>query len=553
MALSSALLFTGDSKAAAEQQDPVFSTTTRLVEVSTIITDAKGVYATGLTRDDFSLLEDGKPQRILQVLTEPVLRDQRRLAQLPPNVYTNRPEALPHPHRSINVLVLDYLNSTWGAQTATREQILRFLRALDGEDLVAIYSMGNTLSLLHDFTSDRKSLIERLEKSPGMLSVLGKSEGEIVAESSARWLNLMGEEHGSNERFYQSTSQRARTLLTLQSLSLIARHIAGFPGRKNLIWLSNGFPLNILTPEHTSPKVIMSTNGGNRIDNMPSPAEIAAGAGSATLFQDSMDRAIDTICAAGVVVYGMQVGSLYLLEDRNIPGYDRRLTNSSFGYVPPGFAQGTSLVTFSERTGGLGQVRSTSLEGALRSVLSDSRHYYLLTYQTSNPRFDGKFRKIEVRVNRPGLRIRHRAGYTAHDPAKDPSRDVQGDLEEAGRSPVTQSALLLTAQALSAEGNSIQFALQIDAAKVSFRSENDVWVGALDLVFYQKSPDGKMAWSKTALPLKLTAEQYSTVMRKGLLYRHTIERASSATVLRVGVRDSGSGLVGTLDIPLSKP
>lgn len=550
--LAAALWLPGDSPVAAGQQGPVFSTTTRLVEVSTIITDAKGDYVTNLRKEDFSLLEDGKPQQILQVLTEPALREERRQAQLPPNVYSNRPEALPAPQRSVNVLVLDYLNSTWGAQTATREQILRFLRTLDGEDLVAIYSMGHTLRLLHDFTSDRKSLMERLEKTPGALSVLGKSEGEIVAESTQGWLTAIGEERGNNERLYQSTSQRARTLLTLHSLSLIARHIAGFPGRKNLIWLSSGFPVNVLTPEHTTPKVLISKNGGNRVDNMPSPAEIAVGAGSATLFQDSMDKAIDTICAAGVVVYGMQVRSLFLVEDRDIPGFDRRLTNASFGIVPPGFAEGTSLLAFSERTGGTGQVRSNSLDGALRRVLGDSRHYYLLTYQTNNPKFNGKFRKIEVRVSRPGLRIRHRAGYIAHEPSKEPSRDIQDDLDEAGSSPVTQSALLLTAQSLPAAGDALNFLLQIDAAKVSFRNENDHWVATLDLVFYQKSPDGKMLWSKANLPLQLSTSQYETVMRKGLLYRHTLQRAPGATVLRIGVRDSGNGLVGTLDIPLGK-
>lgn len=550
--LAATLRLPGDSPAIAAQQTPVFSTTTRLVEVSAVITDAKGDYVDGLRKEDFSLFEDGKPQQILQVLTEPVLRDERRAAQLPPNVYTNRPEALPAPQRSVNVLVLDYLNSTWGAQTATREQILRFLKTLDGDDLVAIYSMGHTLRLLHDFTSDRNALMDRLAKSPGTFSVLGKSEGEIVAEGTQRWLTAIGEERGDNERLYQSVSQRARTLLTLHSLSLIAKHIAGFPGRKNLIWLSTGFPINVLSPEHTVPRVVMSTNGGNRVDNMPSPAEIAVGAGSATLFQDSMDKAIDTICAAGVVVYGMQVRSLFLLEDRDIPGYDRRLTNASFGHVPSGFSEGTSLLTFSERTGGAVQVRSNSLDGALRRVLGDSRHYYLLTYQTNNPKFDGKFRKIEVRVNRTGLRIRHRAGYIAHAPSKEPGRTAQEDLDEAGRSPVTQSAILLTAQALPANGGALNFALQIDAGKVSFRNENDRWVAALDLVFYQKSPDGKMVWTKASLPLSLSSQQYETVLQKGLLYRHTLQRAPGATVLRIGVRDSGNGLVGTLDIPLSK-
>ncbi|MBN9657673.1 MAG: VWA domain-containing protein [Acidobacteria bacterium] len=538
--------------ALALQQDPVFTTTTRMVEVTAVVTDASGRPVTGLKKDDFTVLENGKPQTIAQFVTEESLRLDRRALKLPPNIYTNKAEALPYAQRSVNVLVLDYLNSSWGSQVATREQIMKFLRALKGDDVVAIYTMGQTLRLLHDFTSDRESLLQKLDKSPGLLTPLTKSPNEIVNLDSDRWVRSFGESRFDAERFYTSTMQRTRTLLTVQTLSLIARHMAGFPGRKNLVWLSSGFPITILATEHTTPTVIVSSAAGNRIMNMPRPSEIVGTSGEATLFLDSMNKSLDTINAAGVAVYAIDVSGLIVPIDEASIGFGYKVTNSELGATPINISNQTALITFAEKTGGRARIGGNDIEGMLNQALSDSRDYYLLAYHTTNPKMDGKFRKIEIKVNRPGVKVQNRPGYTAYEPEKDETPQLKGDLEEAGQSPVSQSAILLTAQALPGENGNLNVTLQIDASKVSFRADKDSWLGVLDLVFYVKSPDGKMTGTKANMPLKLTAEQYSTVMRKGILYRRSVQITPGAAVLRIGVRDSGSGLVGTLDIPLNK-
>ncbi|WP_321476012.1 VWA domain-containing protein [uncultured Paludibaculum sp.] len=546
------LLFLWIFPAAALQQDPVFTTTTRLVEVTTIVSDSKGQPVTGLTKDDFTVLENGKPQTITQLVTEDSLRQAARPLRLPPNVFTNRLEALPRTQRSVIVLVLDYLNTPWNSQTATREQVLSVLRKLKGDDIVAIYTMGQTLQLLHDFTSDHALLAARLAKAPGLLTPLSKSPNEIVSLDSQRWSEAFGESRFAAERFYTSTMERTRTLLTMQTLSLIARHMAGFPGRKNLVWLSTGFPITILSLEHTTPKVIMSSTEGYRVDNMPKPSEIVGGSGAATLFMDSMNRAIDTINAAGVSVYGVDVSGLIVPFDEASVGAGYRISNSELGSTAINIDNQTSLITFAEKTGGAALAGANDVEGILGQAISDGRNYYLIAYHTSNPKMDGKYRKIEIKVNRPGMKVRHRPGYTAFEPSKDATPELKGDLDEAGVSPVTQSAILLTAQVVPGENKNINVAVQIDTSRISFRQEKDSWVGYLDLVFYQKSADGKMAGSKANMPLKLTAEQYATAMKKGILYRQSVELKPGASVLRIGVRDSGSGLVGTLDIPLNR-
>lgn len=545
-------LYFGRVPADAWQQDPVFTATTRLVELTALVNDSSGQPVRGLTKDDFTVLENGKPQTITQLVTEESLQQAARPLRLPPGVYTNRPEALPHVQRSVTVLVLDYLNTSWNAQTATREQVLSVLRKLKGDDIVAIYSMGQTLELLHDFTSDHAALAARLAKAPGFLTPLSKSPNEIVSLDSQRWLSAFGESRFAAERFYTNTMERTRTLLTVQTLSLIARHMAGFTGRKNLVWLSTGFPVTILSQQHTTPRVVLSSTNGNRVENMPGPAEIMAGGGAATLFLDSLNKAADTINAAGVSVYGVDVSGLIVPFDEASIGFGYKIDNSQLGATAVNIDNQTSLITMAEKTGGVSLVGSNDVEGVLTQALSDSRNYYLIAYHTSNPKMDGKFRKIEVKVNRPGVKVRHRPGYTAYEPSKGATPQLKGDLEEAAISPVTQSAVKLTAQVLPAEGRTLNVAVQIDAGAVSFRQDKDTWVGYLDLVFYQKTPDGKMSGSKANMALRLTTEQYAMATKKGILYRNKIELVPDAMLLRIGVRDSGSGLVGTLDIPIKK-
>ena len=69
------------------------------------------------------------------------------------------------------------------------------------------------------------------------------------------------------------------------------------------------------------------------------------------------------------------------------------------------------------------------------------------------------------------------------------------------------------------------------------------------MMFIQRTADGKMAGLKASMPLRLTDENYQTVMKKGLLYR-TMPREGGATAMRVVVRDANNGATGTLDLPL---
>lgn len=530
-------------------QDPVFRATTRLVEVSVVATTEKGQIVQDLTKEDFVVLEDGKPQQLSHFFTEAMLRAAAAPPKLPKGIFTNRPELLPHAPRTVNAIVIDYLNTPWAAQTATREQLMQVLRTLGDNDVVAVYTLGQTLSILHDFTSDRKSLEAKLAKSSGVLALRSKSESDLVNLVASRWSSAFSESRSDVEKLYVATMQRNRSILTIRALSLIARHMAGVPGRKNLIWMSSGFPIVIATKDDMQPTVEISS-GGAIVKNMPSRDRIIGNA-EGTLLLDMIEKSIRQINASGVAVYGVDVNGLIVPMASAESTFAFEVANRALARIDNEREAQAGLTEFSSRTGGLATLNSNDISGALNRALDDARYSYSLAYHTTNGKSDGKFRKIEIKVKRPGVKLRYRNGYNADEEGKEAAGIVKGDLDEAAQSPVTQTGVLLTAQVQMTPQNEVGMVLQIEPTQLSLRETKDGWSGALEMMFIQRTPEGKASGLRATMPLKLSQENYQTVMKKGLLYRRTMAHEAGATAMRIVVRDANNGATGTLDIALA--
>lgn len=530
-------------------QDPVFRSSTQLVEVSVVAADGQGQPVTGLTKADFTIFEDGKPQQISHFLTAADLAAGGPPPKLPKGIFSNRPELLPHAPRTVTAIVIDYLNTPWAAQTATREQLLGFLRNLRDDDIVAVYTMANSLSILHDFTTDRKSLVEKLEKSPGLLTLNSRAVSEVLRMSSARWERAFSESRAQAENASRATLQRSRTLLTLDSLSLIARHLAGIPGRKNLIYLSSGFPFSILPTNPAVSAVVGSESTGYRVANMPVGTN-ALGGGEASLFLNTFERTVRVFADAGVSIYGIDPMGLVVPIAAAEVGHTETLINQSLANFQPVQFSESSLVELSSRTGGVSLLKSNHLERALNQALSDARNAYTIAYYSANQKFDGKERKIEVKLSRPNVKLRYRNAYTARKEGS--STSTGADLEEALRSPVTLGGILLTAQVQSPDPQKLDIALQIESRQLALKSDGANFTGSVELLFYQRTAEGKMAGQQVTLPLKLDAAAMQKVMQKGLVFRRSLERQKETRWLRIVVRDTTSGATGSLDVPFDQ-
>jgi len=224
----------------------VLKVKTRLVVVDVIALDHKGTPVADLKADDFILQEENQPQKIRIFNFQQSPQGQPAVlapAALPANRITNIPRF--KTNSALNVLLLDGINVSNANQKYAREQMLRFVEKLPAGQPLAVYAMGTRLRLLQDFTVD-PALLKEVVKKTKFNAVGARSESsnaldlppatlEAMPQSMLNQVLRFGQEQAINQM-----DERVR--LTIEQLSVLARNLSGFPGRKNLIWVSEAFP-----------------------------------------------------------------------------------------------------------------------------------------------------------------------------------------------------------------------------------------------------------------------------------------------------------------------
>src|SRR5580693_9075565 len=147
---------------------PVIKMTTRQVQVNVVVRDKKGHPVEDLKREDFVLLDQGKPQEIRYFSVEKSESPEPPPA-LPPGVFSNRMVAAGPGHaaalpNSLTVILLDGLNTRYADRNQARTGVVKFVAALKPGDRVAVYTLANQLRVLHDFTTDIAVLKSSLER-----------------------------------------------------------------------------------------------------------------------------------------------------------------------------------------------------------------------------------------------------------------------------------------------------------------------------------------------------------------------------------------------------
>ena len=162
---------------------PTFRAGTTLVELAMVVTDQGGRPVTDLKPDEIVILQNGKPRPIEFFRFEgaafaPGAAGPREA--LAPGLFTNRPEYSPGPDRNASAIVLDLLNTRPEDQVAARAQVMQFLRTLAPNTRVAVYALGATLRILHDFTADLDALRQRLASQRIEFDVQTVAADELV-------------------------------------------------------------------------------------------------------------------------------------------------------------------------------------------------------------------------------------------------------------------------------------------------------------------------------------------------------------------------------------
>jgi VWFA-related protein len=520
-------------------QIPVFRAATRLVQVSVVVHDGHGQPVADLKKDEFTLTERGKPQAISFFSVASAASPASALPSLPPHVFSNglRQQAGVPP--SVTIVLLDLLNTSWTDQVYARKALVRFLEQIQPQDRLAILTLGGgRLTVLHDYTTDAASLVAKVAKFKAQL--LPELEASAVNPDSQQALADLGlDSFADAEQRVADFYTTGRVVNTLQALQAIAEHLTSLPGRKNLIWLSGGFPLTI------------------GFDEMPAIGSTR----DQRTFTAEMDAAIRALNDSGVAVYPVDARGLMTL-----PGFDAS-SRGTMGARARGPAPGARLGPIvanqetmrelADRTGGRAAYNTNDLARAIRRAVDDSLVTYTLGYYSSDEAQDGKFRDIKIKVNRPHVDVRYRKGYFALKPSDTGAQRRKEEMRAAVWSPLDATAVGVNARVDFLEKpqpNTVNVIVQIDPATVRFTKDGDRWKADLDIVYVQKDEQGATRGDGVAetINLALTQETYTRMAAQGLIHQRSFPRQAGAVNLRIVVRDVAAGATGSLTIPFNK-
>ena len=490
------------------QQEPLVRVNTRLVEVDVVVRGKNGPVA-DLMKSDFTVFDQGKPQRIASFSMTSSSDGSRSPALLPPGVVSNRTDDKGHEASGATVVLFDRLNTAPEDQANASLAFLKYLQGQPIDEQIAIYTVNKTLRAVLDFTSDRDRLIGALSRANPEQSV-DEGAPDLVSDLPVTGDALTDAMTRNAAAEMTDNAMRNRADITAYALGVIAKHLAGLPGRKKLVWITAAFPASY-------------TYTGQR--NRSTQIETRE-------FSGKIDQAARLLNDANVAVY---------------PIDPRPLTTG--GLSAPGI---DTMNLFAGKTGGVAAYALSDITGAIRSAMEDSEIVYSLGFYPSGA-LDGSYHSLKVKVARSGVELRHRKGYLASEarPPTDKQREVS--LNEAFSNPLEETGIALTALAQHdpAKPGGYLLDLHFNLQEFHLEQENKRWVALLAIATQfppKKHPNGTLENIK----ISLTEDRLKATLRDGYVIRRPYAAGDLMGELRVVVQDRVTGLAGSVRVPIGK-
>jgi VWFA-related protein len=566
------------AQAAPPSPDNTIRITSRMVYVDVVIHDSSGHLVRGLTQNDFKVFEDGKPQEIEFFSAHTYdIAGPRPPAPVPAakNVFSNIPDR--GPVGSVNIILFDLVNTAPADQQYARRQMLDFLKALPPGQQVALFVLSDQLHMFQSFTGSSDLLVAAAKMINPKNMRLYQSDAEQMhqIDDLGRIQDALGgRDPGAsvqslaNELTYENNhTDEVRQRITLMAFAEISHAAAGYPGRKNLFWVSGSFPFSLTQQSQyniTAPLQYSTLN----LPNMPL-ADNTAVADTAKVIADGQ-IAVYPISAVGlqtggvgVDVSGASVAALsgssgtaasYGNGSNNV---NHTLGDTLASQFTNRSALRSAMNDIAYETGGQAVFGSNDLTGALRRSIEDGSNYYTLAYRPQNHDWNGKFRQIKVEMADHGYALAYRRGYFAY-PDQLTNEDAAQVLNTALQPGAPQSTLLLLKGKVdlpTAQDPEVHIDTTVDAAGVEFTTDADgrrhakllVLLVALNNSINQ--PENPPQTSGI-LRVDVDAVTYTGMLKDGIQFQQKLALKPGRYRMRLGVSDMNSNRIGTLDMPV---
>jgi VWFA-related protein len=521
------------ARAPAGQEPPLFKSGVELVTVNLVVRDRQGRVVRGLTQDDFTIVEDGRPQTIQTFDSEQLDTPAAPVTEAAPSVpilATPSKPALPPTPSLVPMAELHdrrLLVFFFDLSSMQPEEIERAVgsardyveKRLAPADLIAVVSLATSLQVEQDFTADRDQLLK-------VLGTFGRAGGQGFEEGATGDTSSLpdaGTAFTPDETEFNIFNTDRR----LEALRSLADALSGVQQKKSVVYFSSG----------------MSRTGQ---DN-----------------QVELRTVVDRAVRANVSIYaadmrGLQAivpgGEAQQASVRGVSAYSGQALQGQFDRT---FASQEALATLAEDTGGRAFFDSNDFGPVFDRVVADTSAYYVLGYQSTNLSRNGRFRRIEVRTKLPNVSLEYRKGYYAgKDWAHASRQDREQQLQDQLLSPISATDLsvyLSTSYFRLDKGRYyVPITLVVPGSEIPFTTAGDTNRATLDILGLmrdeQQRPVGRIRDT-----VKLSVGEGEQVRRKSVQYQSGFQLPPGKYHLKVVLRENQDGVIGSYETDVIVP
>ena len=506
-----------------------FKAETDLVLVNVTVREKKtGAPLRNLKQEDFTVLEDGKPQRVTSFDFEQVdvgavaAPAQAVLAAPKPEAASPAPAAQKLDLRDRRLVVLFFDLTSMQPEEIERavEAARKFVaRQMTPADMVGVVSLGASLQVDQDFTSDRGLLdkgLARLSPSAG-----GGFEEGASGDSDGTPDTAQGFTPDDTEYNIFNTDRR------LEALQAVAASLARIEQKKSIIYFSSG----------------MNRTG---IEN-----------------QAELRNAINRAVRSNVSIYPMDMRGLQAIvpggeaQQASLRGVSPYSGASVRNAMDSNFTTQETLTTLAAGTGGRAFLDSNDFNAVFRKVQEDTSTYYVLGYRSSNPARDGRFRRITVRTSVPGVSLEFRKGYYAprdfaHSTKDDREQQLLEELNAESSS--TDLDVYLAAGYFRLADNRfyVPVSLVVPGSEIPFTQAGAKDRATLDIIGVVRD-ELKRPVGNIRDTVKLDLDETQQVRRKNVQYQTSFILPPGNYHLKFVLRENQSGRLGSFETDLIIP
>ncbi len=532
-ALAAWLAFALCSPLPAQQQSEfTLRVESELVLVNVTVRDKNGNLVVGLKPENFTILEDNKPQKVVSFDLENVdavaMQNVAQAKPIPggqsqqPSPATPAPAELANQFKDRRLIVLFFDLSAMEPDEIDRA-ITSAEHYVDTQmapaDLVSIVSLGSSLLVNQDFTADHDLLKKQLQ-------AFGEGGGQGYEEGTT------GTTEGTPDTGQPFTADDTEynifnTDRRLEALRSVAEKLTHLQQKKSLIYFSGG----------------MDRTG---IEN-----------------QSELRAATNAAVRSNMAIYTMDMRGLQALvaggeaQNASLRGTSAYSGQSMINALNSNFTTQETLVTLASDTGGRAFLDSNDFSQVFKGVQQDTATYYLLGYRSTNPARDGRYRRITVKVNFPGVHVDYRKGYYApadyqHSTKEDKELQLQNEL--VSELPATDLPLYLGLAYFRLEPNKfyIPISLVVPGSEIPFVRSSDRDKATLDVIGMVLDNEHHPV-TRIRDTVKLAVDTTSEVRKKNVQYDTGLSLPPGKYHLKFVVRENQTGRMGSFETDLTVP